>query len=130
MPQLYSKVHETVVNELQSAKFFSYTTDMWSSEGLLPYMSYTVHFVNSSWEYTSRNLETCFLPVDHTGANIADAIRSTHEAWNLPMDKLVCMTTDNGANIIKASEEFYAGVSRKKIQCTSVYCINCVFVVS
>lgn len=105
LPQLYSKVRETVVNELQSAKFYSSTTDMWSSEGLLPYISYTVHFVNSSWEYTSRNLETCFLPVDHTGENIADAIRSTHEAWNLPMEKLVCMTTDNGANIIKASEE-------------------------
>lgn len=104
IPSLYSKVHDTVANEVKLAEFYSSTTDMWSSQGLLPYISYTVHFINSSWEYTSRNLETCFLPVDHTGENIAEAIRSVNDTWNLSREKLVCMTTDNGTNVIKASE--------------------------
>lgn len=37
--------------------------------------------------------------MDHTGENAVNALRSTHEAW-----KLVCMTTDNGSNVIKATE--------------------------
>ena len=44
IPQLYSKVRETVVNELQSAKFFSSTTDMWSSQG-----SATIHELHCSF---------------------------------------------------------------------------------
>ena len=66
-------------------------------------MSYTVHFITSDWELTTRCLETLFLPEDHTGMNIAEAMLTTLESWGLQPAKQVCLTTDSGANIINAA---------------------------
>ena len=44
------------------------------------YMSYTVHYINNSWEYQTRVLETFFISEDHTGDKITDALKDT---WNL-----------------------------------------------
>ena len=89
IPALYNKVRESVECEVQKAEFYSATTDLWSSRGLLPYMSYTVHFIDSSWQFQSRCLETFLMPEDHTGENIADALRCTLATWKLPEDKQV-----------------------------------------
>ena len=102
IPALYNKVRQTVQDEVQRAEFYSATTDLWSSENLLPYMSYTAHFIDASWQYRSRCLETCFLPQDHTGENIVEALQSVLDSWQLKDDKQVCITTDNGTNIISA----------------------------
>ena len=51
-----------------------------------------------------QKFRNMLLPVDHTGENIVDAIKCTHDTWNLLKEKLVCITTDNGANIIKAAD--------------------------
>ncbi len=97
IPALYTKVRSIPLNLSYSKhmQFYSATTDLWSSVGLLPYMSYTVHFTYSSWELQTRCLET-LLPQDHTGVNIAEAAKSTPVAWKLSEDKQVCLTTDNG----------------------------------
>jgi len=51
IPALYSKEREKVECELQGIEYYSATTDMWSSKGLLPYMSYTVHWLDDEWNY-------------------------------------------------------------------------------
>ena len=103
IPALYTRTREQVMQEVAQADFFSATTDLWSSEGMKPYMSYTVHFTTNEWELTTQCLETLFLPADHTGENIADAMLATLESWRLDQDKQVCLTTDSGANIINAA---------------------------
>ena len=103
IPALYTRTREQVMQEVAQADFFSATTDLWSSEGMKPYMSYMVHFITNEWELTTRCLETLFLPADHTGENIADAMLATLESWRLDQDKQVCLTTDSGANIINAA---------------------------
>lgn len=105
IPTFFAKVRETVKREVREADFYSSTTDMWSSRGLFPYMSYTVHFIDRSWQFQSRCLETCFLPEDHTGENIADALRDTLASWKLAENKQVCITTDNGSNVICATDK-------------------------
>ena len=77
-------------------KFFSATTDMWSSIGLKPYMSYTLHYIDSHWTLQTRCLQTHFFPESHTGENIAHAMKSALETWDLKADNQVCLTTDNG----------------------------------
>ena len=47
MPALYNRTREAVALEVQGAEFFSATTDLWSSEGVRPYMSYTVHYIDN-----------------------------------------------------------------------------------
>lgn len=57
--------------------------------------------------------------MDHTGENAVNALRSTYEAWKLSEDKLVCMTTDNGSNVIKATEV----LKFQRLPCSG-HCLN------
>ena len=107
LPALYAKTQETVSNELEEVRgggYFAATTDLWSSTTSEPYISYTVHFINHDWELRSRCLQTMFMPKQHTGENIAEAIQATLEAWGLQQAHQVCLTTDSGSNIINAAE--------------------------
>ena len=107
LPALYAKTREAVNKELEEVKeagYFAATTDLWSSATSEPYISYTVHFINRNWELHSRCLQTMFMPEQHTGENIAEAIQVTLEAWGLPEAHQVCLTTDSGSNIISAAE--------------------------
>ena len=49
IPRLCNQVKETVVNpKLNQIHFFSGTTDLWTSKAMHPYLSYTVHFIDSA----------------------------------------------------------------------------------
>ena len=71
---------------------------MWSSEGMKPYLSYTIHYIDN-WEMKSKCLQTTFMPQDHTEENLDDAMRSTLETWGLEEGKQICLTTDSGSNM-------------------------------
>ena len=102
LPTLHSSMKEKVSRDLQKIRFFSATTDIWSSIGLKPYMSYTTHYIDSNWNLQNRCLQAQFFPDTHTGENITEAMQSTLDPWNLKSDNQVCLTTDNGANIVEA----------------------------
>ena len=73
---------------------------------MIPYMSYTVYFIDSVWKLRSRHcLLTLFLPEDHTGDNNAEAMKLTLGSWDLDSSKQVCLTTDNGNNIVRAAQQ-------------------------
>ena len=95
LPQLYEEVRGKVVDELSHVKCYSATTDLWSSIGMTPYLSLTIHFINSDWVLCSRNLNTTYMPEDHTGQNIAELLQEMIETWNLTIPKLVAFTTNN-----------------------------------
>ena len=88
-----------VAAELKNVDYFSATADMWSSHSLQPY---TIHFVGNDWMLKTRCLQTLYLPQEHTGENIVDALLGTLESWNLDPTKQTCITTDNGSNMISA----------------------------
>ena len=48
-------------------------------------------------------LQTAFLPTDHAGDNLAEVLEATIDGWNLKKEHQVCITTDNGSNIVNAS---------------------------
>ena len=99
---MYSSTREKVQAELKGVIFFSATTDLWSSETLHPYISYTVHYIDHLWQYHTRCLQTVFLSSNHTGKNLAKALEMALATWGLDVHKQVCITTDSGANIIRA----------------------------
>ena len=102
IPVLYQTTWDRVSKEVQSAEYFSATTDMWSSVGMKPYLSYTIHFVDSDWKLQSRCLQTAFMPEDHTADNLSGALADVLDAWQLSSTKQVAITTDNGSNIVLA----------------------------
>ena len=105
IPALYASTRDKVAQEIQAAKYFSATTDMWSSVGMKPYISFTVHFLDSNWKLQSRCLQTAFMPEDHTADNIVVALTDVLDAWQLNSSRLVAITTDSGSNIVSACKK-------------------------
>ncbi|XP_048037844.1 E3 SUMO-protein ligase ZBED1-like [Megalobrama amblycephala] len=101
LPELYIKVREELASQLVNVTHFSTTADIWSSRTCEPYLSLTVHYIDN-WELKSKCLQTSFLPEDHTGGIIAQGLQDALMSWNLNEARQVCITTDNGANIVKA----------------------------
>ena len=50
-------------------------------------------------------LETKEFQVEHTGIQIASELQDILQCWDLPEDKIVAATTDNGTNIVCALEQ-------------------------
>ena len=92
-------VKDTVVNtKMAEIKYFSATIDLRTSMVTHPYLSYTVHFVDHSWELKSFCLETVPLFDDHIGANIGKYIAADiMTKWQLSTDKLVVKRLIMGA---------------------------------
>ena len=105
IPTLYTNVRDHVIEDLHQAHFFSATTDLWSSVGIEPYISFTIHYIDDSWKLRSKCLQTLFMPQDHTGLNIASVLRETVKSWKQTEEQLVCLTSDSGSNVVKAADE-------------------------
>ena len=103
IPALFEKTRERVVAEVTSARYYSSTTDMWTSSTMEPYLSYSIHFIDSDWNLQSRCLQTLFVPKDHNANNLSEILKETLAQWKLEPGKQVCITTDNGSNIICAT---------------------------
>ncbi|XP_054469041.1 protein FAM200B-like [Anoplopoma fimbria] len=54
------------------------------------------------WTLRGKCLQTSYFPDDHTGEVIAQGLQDSLASWKLREDRLVCMTTDSGTNMIKA----------------------------
>ena len=107
IPSLYSSVKQKMQEEvLWYADYFSGTVDLWSSVGLKPYNSYTIHYIEAEWKLQSKCIPTHFLPEDHTSDILADSLTTTLDTWMLKAENQICLTTDNGINIIKAAMIF------------------------
>lgn len=103
LPTLYASTRKQVNQELSNVQYLSATTDMWSSIGMRPYMSYTVHYIDDEWKLRNRCLQTQFLPDDHTGEHLAEAMEAALGAWDLHAANQTCLTTNNGSNIKNAA---------------------------
>lgn len=104
LPKLYSQCHATVATELKQVQHFAATTDLWSSRTSEPYMSLTVHYIDADWKLQNKCLAAVYFPQDHTGIEIAQGLKDSFVSWDLHEEKLACITTDSGANIVKAAE--------------------------
>ena len=60
IPTLYTATKSKIKQEVASIDYFSATTDLWSSYGMVPYISYTLHFIDGTWNFVSRCLQTQF----------------------------------------------------------------------
>ncbi|XP_034145490.1 zinc finger BED domain-containing protein 4-like [Esox lucius] len=103
-PKMNDACRETVESELSQVEHYACTTDLWSSRTTEPYISLTVHFLDQDFELKTRCLQTSYFPGQHTAENIACGLNDALASWHLREEQLVCITTDNGANVVKATE--------------------------
>ncbi|XP_025766188.1 zinc finger BED domain-containing protein 1-like [Oreochromis niloticus] len=109
LPKMYTEVRQSLAAQLTKVSHSALTTDMWSRR---PYMSVTIHFMED-WELKTARLQTSYFPQDHTGEHTAEALQDVLKTWTLNPTGLVAITTDNGANIVKAVQLN----QRLRIQC-------------
>ncbi len=105
IPDLYASTKLKIAQAIKDIKFFGATTDMWSSIGMVPYMSFTIHFISDNSQLKSFVLSSTFLPKDHTADVLAEALEEVMTEWNLKSDSLVSLTTDSGTNIVAAARK-------------------------
>ena len=84
--------------------FFSATTDLWSSCLSDPYLCLTIHYIDLEWNLQSHCLQVNYMPEDHTGENLQDALSTSLTEWGINSTSLVSITTDSGSNIKLACE--------------------------
>ena len=63
IPSLYLSVKDKVADELKEMVFFSGTTDLWSRRGMVPYLGFTIHFIDNACNLKSRVLQTVFMQI-------------------------------------------------------------------
>ncbi|CAM4277049.1 unnamed protein product [Leuciscus chuanchicus] len=51
---------------------------------------------------TAATSTTSYFPEDHTGELIAQGLKDALSSWSLDDKRMVCMTTDSGANVVSA----------------------------
>ena len=93
-----------VINELycrmkKEANYFSGTADLWSSCTSEPYLCFTIHYVDTQWNLQTHCLQAHYLPDDHIGVQLQDALSVTLEQWDLNENKFTTITTDSASNI-------------------------------
>ena len=80
IPLLYCEIKEkVVVPKLLGAKHFAFTTSVWTSITHVPFMNFTVHFIDNDWILHGYCLNTVWSSKNHTGANTAAALQDVLE---------------------------------------------------
>lgn len=71
--------------------------------------SLTVHYVDSDFTLQSKTLQTAYFPDDNTAGIIAQGLLETLTTWGLEDDRMACITTDSGANIVMSCHYWLGG---------------------
>ena len=85
-----------------TADCYAITTDCWTSRANEAYIGVTFHTITDEWQLQHFVLENEELSEQHTAENIAEALESVLQRWNLDSSKLSGTTVDNAANVQKA----------------------------
>ena len=105
IPEIYEKERLRIANAMkQGVKYFSVTTDGWTSRANHSYITHTIHYVDELWNLQSHLLDTVEITTEHTAINLADELQESFARWNLSDECLVAVTTDNARNIVNAVE--------------------------
>ncbi|XP_057186792.1 E3 SUMO-protein ligase ZBED1-like [Triplophysa rosa] len=106
IPMLYRETKSKVVDTLRKADSVSITTDSWTSRATQIYITVTAHVITNEWDMVSFVLQTRPLFETHTGANIAEVLKSAVNEWGLQRaNRGISVVMDNARNMDVAVRE-------------------------
>ena len=92
-----------VKKELSSAQWYSFTTDIWSTEVSNDcLLSFTVHWLTDLFEKKEAVPHTQPLPGSHSGEVLCREYMAMLSKWNIEKKKVHLIVRDNASNMIKA----------------------------
>lgn len=95
------KIKASLRDKLSNIKYYSLTSDIWSSRANDGYISVTVHFVKD-WTVKNVCIAVRGFQESHSGDNIRQIILGILREFSLDASKMVAITTDRGANMVAA----------------------------
>ena len=98
LPIMYESKKQELYHKLQEVEFCCLTTDLWTSKATMGFMTVTCHYISKEWSMESVILETIHIDVAHTSENLAAALKTVTDEWNIN-SKVHCVITDNASNI-------------------------------
>lgn len=106
---------------LAGARKITICLDGWSKKNLsTSYLGISACFFDShSGKVWHAVLNVTELPHPHTGENLADCLESCFDEWDITMEKILLILTDNGANVVKAIKILNERAKRKSEQAAS-----------
>jgi len=85
-----------------SCNYITITTDLWTAKSKDSYIGITGHWLTKEFEPCNILLTIEKIPYPHTGDAVSTYISNCLRKFSL-MDKLVCIVTDNGKNMVLAT---------------------------
>uniref|UniRef100_A0A8C5PW74 BED-type domain-containing protein n=1 Tax=Leptobrachium leishanense TaxID=445787 RepID=A0A8C5PW74_9ANUR len=109
LPQIHDTVKKHIKTMLQDdidIKWFSFTTDIWSSSvSPVSLISLTAQWINGDFSLQQVMLHAKKFQGSHTGRAIADIFEEMLEAWAIPKNSVHVVVRDSARNMIKGMEE-------------------------
>lgn len=101
IPKTYIEVFERIQFQMSEAYAVCLATDGWTSSTNESYIAVTAHFINSTTTLCPALLGCINYNERHTSANLAAFLKQIAQDWRIT-DKIVCIVSDNAANILAA----------------------------
>ena len=70
------------------------TCDGWSSRATESYMTITAHHITNEWQLLAHVLQTRAMHESHTGANVAEVLKTATEEWGIA-NRLLWLRTNS-----------------------------------
>ncbi|GMF37317.1 unnamed protein product [Phytophthora fragariaefolia] len=90
----------------RECRYYSVTTDIWTSRNTDGYMALTLHYVTIDFRIRSWTLEVQAFAGRHTGEAIATALSNCFYRWGLDRQLCVKLVRDGASNAVVAGELF------------------------
>ena len=104
IPSMFDHVKHRVAELIDLELYISITIDIWSSDSLDSYLSFTAHWIDKDWEYKEGRLHAQPFNERHSGENIASVFMSCLDAWKIN-EKLHLVLRDSGSNFVAGFRE-------------------------
>lgn len=72
-----------MITKLNTLDLGSMTTDCWTSNSTMSYLSLTVHFINEQFYFQSLTLNLHYLQSEHTANYLHASLEELLQSWNL-----------------------------------------------
>jgi len=102
IPKMYDEIRLIIQTKLSSVQFIALTTDCWTSNNGHPFIGLTAHAISNERKLETFCLACTSLDIDHTAQNLQRSIKEILYEWKIDNEKITAITTDCGANILKA----------------------------
>ena len=106
LPSVMKGVMAEVEKELSSVQWYSFTTDIWSTEvSNDSLLSFTVHWLTELFERKEAILHAHPLPGSHTGEMLCREYNAMLSKWNIDNEQVHLIVRDNASNMVKAMSD-------------------------